>query len=135
MLFALTAVNAAVMSGRRQRVLGVWLMGCSVMVGGAVLIGGITRLTESGLSMTQWHPIRGMKPPRTEREWEEEFEKYKQYPEYKVWVLFTAVAHTLIHPSPISFSPSPLCQCTPRPDARWLQEDIPLGILPSDVGS
>lgn len=54
------------------------------MVGGAVIIGGITRLTESGLSMTQWHLVKGMRPPRSEKEWEEEFEKYKQFPEYQV---------------------------------------------------
>ena len=72
------------MSSWKRRVLGVWLAGCSVMVGGAVLVGGITRLTESGLSMTQWHLIKGMRPPRSEEEWEAEFERYKQFPEYKV---------------------------------------------------
>ena len=41
------------------------------------------RLTESGLSMTQWHLLKGMKPPRTEEEWQAEFERYKQFPEYK----------------------------------------------------
>ena len=41
------------------------------------------RLTESGLSMTQWHLIKGMKPPRTEEEWQAEFERYKTFPEYK----------------------------------------------------
>jgi cytochrome c oxidase assembly protein subunit 15 len=53
------------------------------MVGGAVLVGGVTRLTESGLSMTQWHLLKGMKPPRSEREWEEEFQRYKEFPEFK----------------------------------------------------
>ena len=75
------ATSPASMS--RERILGAWLLGCCGMVGGAVVIGGITRLTESGLSMTQWHLIKGMRPPRSEAEWEEEFEKYKQYPEYK----------------------------------------------------
>ena len=41
------------------------------------------RLTESGLSMVDWQPIKDMKPPRSQQEWEEEFERYKQYPEYK----------------------------------------------------
>ncbi|CAI8016190.1 Cytochrome c oxidase assembly protein COX15 homolog [Geodia barretti] len=72
------------MSWGRRRILGVWLAGCSVMVGGAVIIGGITRLTESGLSMTQWHLVKGMRPPRSEEEWEAEFERYKQFPEFKV---------------------------------------------------
>lgn len=80
----LLATSPVSVSGGRERVLGLWLLGCSVMVGGAVIIGGITRLTESGLSMTQWHLVKGMRPPRSEREWEEEFEKYKQFPEYQV---------------------------------------------------
>eukprot|EP00049_Salpingoeca_infusionum_P007140 m.116126 g.116126 ORF g.116126 m.116126 type:complete len:473 (-) comp13594_c2_seq2:305-1723(-) len=66
-----------------QRTIGMWLLGCSAMIYGAVVIGGITRLTESGLSMVKWHPIHGMKPPMTQAEWEEEFECYKKYPEYK----------------------------------------------------
>ena len=41
------------------------------------------RLTESGLSMVDWHLIKGMKPPRTEEEWTAYFEKYKQFPEYE----------------------------------------------------
>ena len=53
------------------------------MVAGSVLLGGVTRLTESGLSMTKWHIIKGMRPPRSQQEWEEEFERYKQFPEYK----------------------------------------------------
>ena len=48
-----------------------------------VIIGGITRLTQSGLSMVEWHPISGVIPPLTEDAWELEFEKYKQFPEYK----------------------------------------------------
>ena len=43
----------------------------------------MTRLTESGLSMVEWHLIKGMKPPNSPAEWEEAFEKYKQFPEYK----------------------------------------------------
>ena len=45
--------------------------------------GGVTRLTESGLSMVEWHLIKGMRPPRSQAEWEEAFRKYKQFPEYK----------------------------------------------------
>nr|CAG4645480.1 EOG090X04TT [Lynceus sp. MCZ IZ 141354] len=47
------------------------------------MLGGITRLTESGLSMVHWK-LLGEKRPRTQSEWEEEFEKYKQFPEYKM---------------------------------------------------
>jgi len=52
------------------------------MVFTMVVVGGITRLTRSGLSMVEWK-FTGEKPPLTQEEWEAEFEKYKQYPEYK----------------------------------------------------
>ncbi|XP_033633593.1 cytochrome c oxidase assembly protein COX15 homolog [Asterias rubens] len=66
-----------------QKIVGGWLLGCCGMVVGAVVLGGVTRLTESGLSMTDWHLIKGMKPPRTKEEWQAEFDRYKQFPEYK----------------------------------------------------
>jgi cytochrome c oxidase assembly protein subunit 15 len=47
-----------------------------------VVIGGITRLTGSGLSITEWKPIMGALPPLNDREWQEAFDKYKQIPEY-----------------------------------------------------
>jgi cytochrome c oxidase assembly protein subunit 15 len=50
---------------------------------GMVVVGGVTRLTESGLSITEWKPIVGAIPPLSKSEWEAEFEKYKQFPEYK----------------------------------------------------
>lgn len=61
-----------------------WLYFNAGMVFAIVVVGGLTRLTESGLSITEWNVISGMKPPRSELEWTEEFEKYKQYPEYKM---------------------------------------------------
>lgn len=51
-----------------------------IMVG----IGGMTRLTNSGLSMVDWEPISGVIPPLTDNAWQEEFEHYKQYPEFKL---------------------------------------------------
>jgi cytochrome c oxidase assembly protein subunit 15 len=53
------------------------------MVIGSVVLGGVTRLTESGLSMVNWHLVKGMKPPWSEEEWEEEFKNYQKYPEFK----------------------------------------------------
>lgn len=53
------------------------------MVALMVLVGGITRLTESGLSMVEWRPITGILPPLTEVKWQEEFTKYQQFPEYQ----------------------------------------------------
>ena len=58
-----------------------WLLGCAGMVFGMVCLGGATRLTRSGLSMTDWK-FFGRFPPTTEAEWELEFAKYKQFPEY-----------------------------------------------------
>ncbi|XP_020658698.3 heme A synthase COX15 isoform X2 [Pogona vitticeps] len=67
-----------------NRAVGRWLLICSGTVAGAVVLGGITRLTESGLSMVDWHLVREMKPPRTQQEWEAEFQKYQQFPEFKI---------------------------------------------------
>lgn len=53
------------------------------MVAGAVALGGVTRLTQSGLSMTNWHWLNDMNPPRTNEAWIEEFERYKKFPEYE----------------------------------------------------
>lgn len=59
-----------------------WLYGCAGMVFGIVFVGGTTRLTESGLSMVEWKPHQIL-PPMNQAEWEEEFGKYKQFPEYE----------------------------------------------------
>ncbi|KAM9727854.1 heme A synthase COX15 [Menidia menidia] len=75
---------AAVPNAATNRILGRWLLGCSGLVVGAVVLGGVTRLTESGLSMVDWHLVREMKPPQSEAEWEAEFSKYQQFPEFKV---------------------------------------------------
>ena len=59
-----------------------WLYGVAFLVFIMVVVGGITRLTESGLSITEWKPITGAIPPMSEAVWQSEFEKYKQIPEY-----------------------------------------------------
>lgn len=63
--------------------MGKWLLGCGAMVYLAVVLGGVTRLTESGLSMVTWKFL-GEKVPRSKADWEEEFERYQQYPEFKM---------------------------------------------------
>lgn len=60
-----------------------WLSMCIIMVLVMVLIGGLTRLTHSGLSMVEWKPITGILPPLTQQEWMEEFAKYQTSPEFK----------------------------------------------------
>jgi cytochrome c oxidase assembly protein subunit 15 len=64
--------------------IGFWLLGCCVMIYMMVVIGGVTRLTHSGLSMVEWKPILGTIPPLSEAQWKVAFDKYKAYPEYKV---------------------------------------------------
>lgn len=60
-----------------------WLWFVAALVVGIVVIGGITRLTESGLSITEWKPVTGVIPPLNQADWIAEFEKYKQIPEYQ----------------------------------------------------
>lgn len=67
---------------RAQMMVGIWLFGSAAWVFSMVILGGITRLTRSGLSMTDWK-FTGNLPPMTEEDWAREFEKYKQSPEYK----------------------------------------------------
>ena len=59
-----------------------WLICLSVLLVFMILVGGLTRLTDSGLSITEWKPILGAFPPATEQAWDLEFEKYKLIPEY-----------------------------------------------------
>ena len=66
----------------QSRVVAVWLFFTAAMVFAMVVIGGITRLTGSGLSITEWQPIMGALPPLNEADWNEAFEKYKAIPQY-----------------------------------------------------
>ena len=61
-------------------------MGSATLVFAIIVVGGVTRLTESGLSITEWKPITGVVPPLTQEEWESEFAKYKETPEFKLCV-------------------------------------------------
>lgn len=74
--------QAPAISPQASRWVGTWLIGCSGMVAGAVILGGITRLTKSGLSMVDWHLFKEF-PPLSSEDWIAEFEKYKKYPEFK----------------------------------------------------
>jgi hypothetical protein len=73
---------APLSAGAKQRI-GLWFALSAGMTAGAVVIGGVTRLTQSGLSMTNWHWLNDMSPPRTAEAWKEEFERYKRFPEYE----------------------------------------------------
>ncbi|QIG79611.1 COX15/CtaA family protein [Stakelama tenebrarum] len=68
----------------RPRALAIWLFAVAALIVTMVVVGGITRLTESGLSITEWQPITGIIPPLTEAQWQAEFLKYQQIPEYQL---------------------------------------------------
>ena len=60
-----------------------WLFFCAFAIFIMIVLGGVTRLTESGLSIVEWKPVMGTLPPIGNLEWMQEFEKYKQFPEYQ----------------------------------------------------
>jgi cytochrome c oxidase assembly protein subunit 15 len=68
---------------RRPGAISAWLLLIALLVFGMVVIGGITRLTESGLSMVRWEPVSGAIPPMNEMEWQAEFDAYRSSPEYQ----------------------------------------------------
>ncbi|MBP0617518.1 COX15/CtaA family protein [Jiella mangrovi] len=68
---------------RDRTAVRVWLYAVATVLFALVLVGGATRLTESGLSITQWKPIHGVIPPLSAAEWQEEFDLYKQIPQYE----------------------------------------------------
>ncbi|MCF3974519.1 heme A synthase [Paracoccus salsus] len=65
-----------------RRAIRIWLMILFAMVAAMIALGGATRLTGSGLSITEWAPVTGTIPPMTEAEWQAEFEAYRQIPQY-----------------------------------------------------
>ena len=72
------------MSHPARRQIAIWLFICASMVFSILVVGGVTRLTHSGLSIVEWQPIVGVIPPLNRAEWEETFEKYKKTPEYQI---------------------------------------------------
>ncbi len=68
--------------GDQNRAVAIWLVACAVLVFAMVVVGGVTRLTGSGLSITEWKPIMGALPPMNAADWTEAFEKYRAIPQY-----------------------------------------------------
>lgn len=66
-----------------QKPIAIWLLVCCALVFAMVVVGGVTRLTHSGLSIVEWQPIVGTMPPLNQGDWDELFEKYHQTPQYK----------------------------------------------------
>jgi heme a synthase len=77
--------EAPVRAATEQRLgpVAAWLFVCCALIFLMVLVGGITRLTLSGLSITEWKPVVGVVPPLSAADWAAEFAKYKQIPEYR----------------------------------------------------
>ena len=67
-----------------RRGIRIWLMILFALVFVMIAVGGLTRLTDSGLSITEWKPVTGSVPPTSEAAWQAEFEKYQQIPEYQL---------------------------------------------------
>jgi cytochrome c oxidase assembly protein subunit 15 len=77
-----TAVSSSP-AGRDDRAVAAWLLVCCAMVFAMVVVGGVTRLTHSGLSIVEWQPVTGALPPLDQTQWEEAFRKYRQTPEFR----------------------------------------------------
>ncbi len=70
-------------TGSRRNSIAAWLFACCALVFAMVVVGGITRLTHSGLSIVEWQPVAGALPPMNEVDWQAEFDKYKLSPEFR----------------------------------------------------
>ena len=79
----MTSLTANTTYASYDRQIASWLIVCAGVFFGMIIPGGVTRLTNSGLSMVEWRPLMGIIPPMSEAAWLEVFEKYKQYPEYQ----------------------------------------------------
>jgi len=101
--------RAARLPGPRPLAVANWLLAVAALVFLMVVVGGITRLTESGLSITEWKPVSGAVPPLTDADWQRAFELYRQTPEYREvtgpagmtldqfkWIFFWEWLHRLI---------------------------------------
>jgi cytochrome c oxidase assembly protein subunit 15 len=70
------------LSSDRSKPVAIWLFVVAALVLAMVVVGGATRLTDSGLSITEWKPVTGAIPPLSEQDWQAEFARYKQIPQY-----------------------------------------------------
>lgn len=67
-----------------RKIVAAWLLVCCGLIFAMVVLGGVTRLTHSGLSIVEWEPLVGTVPPLTDHDWQTLFEKYRQTPEYQL---------------------------------------------------
>lgn len=76
--------KAALANPPSNRLVAAWLFACCGLVFALVVVGGVTRLTHSGLSIVEWQPIMGTLPPLNDAQWDETFAKYRQTPEFRL---------------------------------------------------
>ncbi len=69
---------------KSRRAVSVWLLACAGLVYAVLIVGGVTRLTHSGLSIVQWQPLAGVVPPWSDQAWSELFERYRATPEFRL---------------------------------------------------
>jgi cytochrome c oxidase assembly protein subunit 15 len=75
--------STLVATARPSGAVAAWLLLCCALVFAMVVVGGVTRLTHSGLSITEWQPIVGTLPPLSAADWQQAFDQYKRTPEYR----------------------------------------------------
>lgn len=72
------------MTASDRRKVAAWLLVCAALVAAMVVVGGVTRLTRSGLSIVEWQPLAGALPPLSQSDWEMLFARYRETPEYRL---------------------------------------------------
>src|SRR5688572_31504928 len=75
--------SIATIEPRHARAVRAWLIIVAALIFTTLIAGGATRLTESGLSITEWKPVTGVLPPMSQAGWQAEFEKYWKIPQYR----------------------------------------------------
>src|SRR5213595_382973 len=80
---ASSAPAAQTQTRNGERAVAAWLLACCALVFARVVVGGITRLTHSGLSIVEWKPVVGALPPLNDSQWEEAFASYRESPEFR----------------------------------------------------
>ena len=79
------AVSSSHLSAPRALApVSIWLYAVAALIVAMIVVGGATRLTESGLSITEWKPVTGALPPMSQADWQAEFDKYKTIPQYEI---------------------------------------------------
>jgi len=78
-----TCVSPVTSAEQHRPIVRAWLLVAAAMIFLTLIVGGATRLTESGLSIVEWKPVTGVIPPLSAAEWQAEFEKYQQIPQYR----------------------------------------------------